>query len=293
MDFKFSCKWFEVSFSGDPGYVERQIEKYEPYILQALKQMEAEQQHQEEEEEAQKSELEAKSKPAAAEENGPREKPYYGKRRKNHSGRGRAPDKSDKKERPATHTYRKDYNNDQSSRSDYLRHQNESENSGQEDKEEDDSIPFPESAEEKSHHQQESSATDADKPEDKPGPEEKPVGPETNGPAHDFPSRRKTPRIKAEDLVRTIDDKRPRTHHDRVMVFGHYMETEGGGSDFTIPEIKRCYRAANQDPGNNIEQVINHATRSGFIVRHAQARTNRFKLSTKGRRYVEDGLKLT
>ncbi len=283
MDFKFSCKWFEVSFSGDPGYVERQIEKYESYILQALKQMEIEQQQ---EEEAQKSKLEAKSKTAATEENGPREKPHYNKRRKNHSGRGRAPDK---KERTSTHTYRKEYNSDQSSRSDYMRNQIESENGGQENNEEDDSIPFPEGGQEKPHHQHNSSETNADKP----GPESKPVGPEADTSSSDFPSRRKTPRIKAEDLVKTIDGKKPRTHHDRVMVFGHYMETQGGGSDFTIPEIKRCYRAANQDPGNNIEQVINHATRSGFIVRHEQARTNRFKLSNKGRRYVEDGLKLT
>ena len=92
--------------------------------------------------------------------------------------------------------------------------------------------------------------------------------------------------------MRTMDEKKPRTHHDRVMVFGYYMEHEGKGSDFTVAEIKRCYRAVGQESGMNIEQVINHATRSGFIIRYDMGRTVRFKLSNKGRRYVEDGLKL-
>jgi hypothetical protein len=71
------------------------------------------------------------------------------------------------------------------------------------------------------------------------------------------------------------------------------MEIEGGGSDFTIAELKRCYGSANLDPGVNLEQVINHATRSGFVVRYDEGRTERFKLSSKGRGYVEDGLKLS
>ncbi len=286
MDFKFSCKWFEVSFSGDPGYVEKQIEKYEPYILQALKQMEIEQQ----EKESKRTETGTALPPVPEpQENSRRDSNHTGKRRKNHSGRGRP---SEKKDRSSTHTYRKDYTHENSSRSDYIRPLTEADSSTSEtkEKEEDDSLPFAERGDENpSPHK---AATDPGEKQET-DQQKHDSGADADPSAHEFPARRKTPRIKAEDLVRTIDDKRPRTHHDRVMVFGHYMETEGGGSDFTIPEIKRCYRAANQDPGNNIEQVINHATRSGFIIRHNQARTNRFKLSAKGRRYVEDGLKLT
>ncbi|MFO8056489.1 MAG: hypothetical protein R6V10_04260 [bacterium] len=284
MYFKFSCKGFEVAFSGDPAYVEKQIEKYEPHILQALKHVQAEQ----EKEEQIKTEPEKKPEPASGrEENDSRQKHYSGKRRKNHS-RGRPPDKKD--QRSGGHPYRKEQE-ESASRSDNLRPIAESEAARPAEKEEDDSIPFPEGGDEKSSSLDSASAP-AEKSEPGEGqesasPKDAPAG------SSEFPARRKSPRIKGEDLVRTIESKKPRTHHDRVMVFGHYMETEGGGSDFTIPEIKRCYRAVNQDPGNNIEQVINHATRSGFILRHDQARTNRFKLSSKGRRYVEDGLKLT
>jgi len=42
MEFKFSCKLFEVSFSGDPGFVESQIQKYEPFILKVLEKLDKE-----------------------------------------------------------------------------------------------------------------------------------------------------------------------------------------------------------------------------------------------------------
>ena len=77
------------------------------------------------------------------------------------------------------------------------------------------------------------------------------------------------------------------------MVFGYYMEHDGAGSDFTVAELKRCYRNTNQDHGVSIESVISHATRSGFIISHEKGRVTRFKLSNKGRRYVEDGLRLS
>ena len=108
----------------------------------------------------------------------------------------------------------------------------------------------------------------------------------------DFPSRRRTPKVDAGELKALLEQRRPRTHHDRIMLMGYHLENSAGGSDFTAEELMECYRAAGETPPANLTQVLNHATRSGFMLRHDQGRTQRFKLSARGRRYVEDGLKL-
>ena len=110
--------------------------------------------------------------------------------------------------------------------------------------------------------------------------------------AADFPSRRRTPKVETDALKSLIEERRPRTHHDRIMLMGYHLENAAGGSDFTAEELMECYRAAGETPPANLTQVLNHATRSGFMLRHDQGRTQRFKLSARGRRYVEDGLKL-
>jgi len=110
--------------------------------------------------------------------------------------------------------------------------------------------------------------------------------------AADFPSRRRTPKVEKESLQSLLEQRRPRTHHDRIMLMGYHLENAAGGSDFTAEELMECYRAAGETPPANLTQVLGHATRSGFMIRHDQGRTQRFKLSARGRRYVEDGLKL-
>jgi hypothetical protein len=110
--------------------------------------------------------------------------------------------------------------------------------------------------------------------------------------ATDFPGRRRTPKVEPRTLKALLEEKRPRTHHDRIMLMGFHLENAAGGSDFTAEELTGCYQAANETLPANLTQVLNHATRSGFILRHDQGRIQRFKLSARGRRYVEDGMKL-
>lgn len=110
--------------------------------------------------------------------------------------------------------------------------------------------------------------------------------------APEFPLRRRPPKVDPEALKTLLEEKRPRTHHDRIMLMGYHLENAAGGSDFTAEEVVECYQAANELLPANLTQVLNHATRSGFIVRHDHGRIQRFKLSARGRRYVEDGLKL-
>ena len=110
--------------------------------------------------------------------------------------------------------------------------------------------------------------------------------------AAEFPSRRRAPRVDIGALKALLEEKRPRTHHDRIMLMGYHLENAAGASDFIAEELMACYESAKENPPANLAQVLSHATRSGFMVRHDQGRIQRFKLSARGRRYVEDGLKL-
>lgn len=317
MDFKFSCKWFDVQFSGDPGYVEGQLAKFDPYISAVLERIK----------------LDAESgetSPAPAEpatKTADDDAPEPGNERQRGPGRGYDKDRGYDRDRG----YDKDRGYDRDNRSNRrgrdrkhsagrrdsyskvasapARDEGDERSRGRfrpDDMKKDDPDPGavakPEeekfsapAAIEADAAKKSDAETEASLPEK--APEQKPPKDgaedkrETQKP--EFAKRRRAPRIRAEDLKKTVDDKKPRTHHDRIMVYGYYMEERAGGSDFTVAELKRCYRAAEQDPGVNIEQVINHASRSGFVVKNDSGRTVRFKLSSKGKGYVEDGLKLS
>jgi len=263
MEFKFSCKWFEIAFSGDPGFVETQIEKYEPFILLALKRME---QEAEKGDESETSQQKAETSPPKSEKKTERQD------QDQHKGRNRRPWDKRKRAKPSAKS-----------------------NFGVVDKERGNHSPDHLAAK----VAVEPGSPAAVAPDSGPVPPKEARAPDSSSEeksslsSPEFPARRRTPKILTDQLAKIVENKKPRTHHDRIMVFGYYMEHEGGGSDFTIAEIKGCYQAVGQDSGINIEQVINHATRSGFIISHSKGRTARFKLSNKGRRYVSDGLKLS
>jgi hypothetical protein len=305
MEFKFSCKWFEISLAGDPGFVEVQLAKYEPYVFHVLKKIEHDLLSGESQE----------KKPAPPRPDKPME----------NAPEARLPDQRGQEPRGQEQRRGRDHRN----RWDRRRRDNQSRKDGVAREiapEEPDfgpepvsrlaagnngSLPLPvevrpERSKDALHDIAEGHGVpelpfeervNADYFHNETGAEEgaDPVHhlPAETAAFSEFVARRRAPRIIAEELLRVMEAKKPRTHHDRIMVFGYYMEGEGAGSDFTIAEITRCYRGVGQDPGINIEQVINHATRSGFILSHDKGRAARYKLSNKGKRYVEDGLKLS
>jgi hypothetical protein len=263
MEFKFSCKAFEISFSGDPGFVETQIQKYEPHILEMLKKIE--------------EEPAKELKPPEEEKNG---RPY----KKNYNNYNKKEKYFRDKNKKSNYSNHRPYKDKQSFSDEYKGAGPETEKP----------VLNPEEVEKEFTAQSVDNMSIHDVSEalcqheetKKEFVEAPPIMPE-------FLSRRRAPRIKAADLKATINNIRPRTHHDRVMVFGYYMEVKAEGSDFTIAEINKCYRIVKSDPGLNIEQVITHATRSGFISKYDKGRINRYQLTNKGKRYVKDGLKLS
>ena len=307
MEFKFSCKWFGIEFSGDPGYVESQLQKYEPYVLNALKLVDQEQKREEEPKPVREQSSQPRP-PQPQPQPHPQPPPPGGDRM-------RPPEQTRQWDRQPRFDQRPPQDDRRGIRPEQQRPSpggpGQDPRADQK-KNEAPPQPVPIEAEEITRAAVSEGVSSeliydalagkgaSGLPAPGSGPEAlagaEPIAPalgeSERALAVDFPLRRRTPRVREDELARIIEQKKPRTHHDRVMVFGYYMENAGGGSDFTGPEIKRCYEAANLDPGMNIEQVINHATRSGFIVRFDKGRVVRYKLSAKGKRYVADGLRL-
>jgi hypothetical protein len=54
--------------------------------------------------------------------------------------------------------------------------------------------------------------------------------------------------------------------------------------------MEHVYKQANEVPPVNIQQVLNHATRSGFLTRDQKGKLTLYRLSAKAKKYVGDGL---
>jgi len=96
--------------------------------------------------------------------------------------------------------------------------------------------------------------------------------------------------INPSDLKEIYDRIGPRTHHEKTLVFAYYLQNRRNHGDFSSNDIRRCYREIGADPAGNISQVLNHASRSGFLNKISQGRQLKFSLTSKGRHFVEKGL---
>ncbi len=96
--------------------------------------------------------------------------------------------------------------------------------------------------------------------------------------------------IDPSDLREIYERINPRTHHEKTLVFAYYLQNRNNHRDFSSNEIRKCYREIGTDPAGNISQVLNHASRSGFLNKSSQGRQLRYSLTSKGRHFVERGL---
>ena len=100
------------------------------------------------------------------------------------------------------------------------------------------------------------------------------------------------PAVMDRGHLREIFEKlAPRTHHEKILVFAYSLQDRNGYADFTANNIKECYEAVGADPAGNINQVLNHATRTGFLNKSQRGRQVRYSMTSKGKHFVERGLK--
>lgn len=93
-----------------------------------------------------------------------------------------------------------------------------------------------------------------------------------------------------ESLRELFDKLQPRTHHEKIMVFGYFLQVQRGMKEFGTGKVKSCYDSVGADPAGNINQVLNHASRTGFVTKAQRGRSVKYSLTSKGRQFIERGL---
>ncbi len=83
----------------------------------------------------------------------------------------------------------------------------------------------------------------------------------------------------------------PQTHHDRVMLIAYFLSDQGR-KHFSSQEVSFCYQALGERLPGNLSLILNNASRSGFLTKEEQRGKIKYQLSLKGKRYVENGLRL-
>jgi len=97
--------------------------------------------------------------------------------------------------------------------------------------------------------------------------------------------------IDAQEIKSLNERFRPQTSHDRVMILAYFLEQKFS-AEFSSPEVQDCYQALSDKVPGNLSQVLNNATRSGFLSKEEKSGKVRYRLTFKGKRYVENGLRL-
>lgn len=82
----------------------------------------------------------------------------------------------------------------------------------------------------------------------------------------------------------------PKTHHEKIMVMAYFLQVKRGMKEFGTGKIKSCYDMMGADPAGNINQVLNHASRTGFVTKAQRGRSVKYSLTSKGKQFVEKGL---
>jgi len=98
-------------------------------------------------------------------------------------------------------------------------------------------------------------------------------------------------RIDPEELKSLNARCLPQTSHDRVMLMVYYLE-QNSANGFTAGDVSECYQKLNEKTPHNLNTVLNNATRSGFLSKEEKAGRVKYHLTFKGKRYVENGLRL-
>jgi len=98
-------------------------------------------------------------------------------------------------------------------------------------------------------------------------------------------------RIDPEQLKSLNARYLPQTSHDRVMLMVYYLE-QNSSNGFTAGDVSECYQKMNEKAPHNLNTILNNATRSGFLSKEEKAARVKYHLTFKGKRYVENGLRL-
>ena len=97
--------------------------------------------------------------------------------------------------------------------------------------------------------------------------------------------------ISAGELKSLNERYLPQTSHDRVMIMIYHLE-QSATDGFSSVDVQECYTKLDEKVPGNLSTVLNNATRSGFLTKEEKSGRIKYHLTFKGKRYVENGLRL-
>lgn len=90
-------------------------------------------------------------------------------------------------------------------------------------------------------------------------------------------------------LVEFLNQKNPKSHGDKILIFGYYLERIKGYEAFNIDDIEKCYQDARIPKTKNFSLYITRLIRQGYLMDSDQKKDNKkaWLLTKNGREYVE------
>lgn len=96
---------------------------------------------------------------------------------------------------------------------------------------------------------------------------------------------------KLPQLIAFYKAKDPKTHQEKVLLFGYFLDRDLSVGTFNAGDIEECYRAVSAEPPRNTNQTLSHATRVGFVSRDVKGRKVLNSLTSRARQFVESNFK--
>jgi predicted nucleotidyltransferase component of viral defense system len=91
-------------------------------------------------------------------------------------------------------------------------------------------------------------------------------------------------------LAEFLKSKNPKSHGDKILVFGYYLEKVMGESSFNMDDIEKCYIQARISKTKNFPQYIAQLIRDGSLMEAEEKKDNKkaWILTDSGLKYVEN-----
>lgn len=95
---------------------------------------------------------------------------------------------------------------------------------------------------------------------------------------------------KGLSLAEFVKQKDPKSHGDKILTFGYFLEKYKGYRFFNLDDIDKCYKDARIPKTKNFSPYITQLIREGFIMDSEQKKDNKkaWVLTNKGSQYVEN-----
>lgn len=90
-------------------------------------------------------------------------------------------------------------------------------------------------------------------------------------------------------LVEFVRGKNPKSHGDKILVFGYYLEKLRQYESFNLEDVEKCYQDARMPKTKNFSPYITRLIRQGYLMDSTEKKDNKkaWRLTKDGIDYVE------